>query len=400
MPRITGFFALLCLALGASSCSDADPEAEAEVTAQTRLGSRAAVDEARLVRLIDARLKLALARERAFADLRAGQVGARSAIAEAQGSARSLLDGSGAIEGDARQTTEQLVGRLDEFSEEVETLDQRDADLEAFEADVHAALDDVAGVQTIYASDGASGSPIGADLLAGIQQNLNGVLTILDQVKQARTALELIATGSVPDDYAGSASSDYYPDDEYYDDYEDEYFEDDYAGYDDSYSDSEPDPGAGQESEPTLQAEPARIDGRGSPALARAEADSYEGLRLEVLGLRRTSGGTVMLELALQNSSDAEVALSDRSLFSDRSNYGWNLQNVGLVDLASGRRFTVMRDSEGNAMASAGTFSDHTMAPGERRELWARFDSVPGDVRYVSVAVPGFPPVDDIEIRG
>lgn len=395
MPRTTGLAVLLCLAIGTISCSNADADARAKSAPTARASARNMPDEAALVRLIDARLRVALARERAFDDVRHGQTRARVAIDEASQAARSQLERSG-LDEDARQSTEQLVSQLDEFSEQVATLDQRDANVDAFEADVLAALEDVESARTIYGDDGAgsSGSPVGAELLSGIEQNLNGVLTILDQVKQARSALEQIASGSVPDEYAGSSTSDYYADDEYY---EDEYDWSDDA-YDDPYAETDPDDGNGEGVGAGLQAEPARIDVTGSPVLGRADADSYQGLSIAVLSLERTSGGTVTLKLALQNDADAEIGLDKRSLFYSGSNYGWSLKGVGLIDLASGRRFKVMQDSEGTAMASSGGYSDHKMASGERRELWARFADVPGDVRHVSVVVPGFPPIDDIEI--
>lgn len=171
-------------------------------------------------------------------------------------------------------------------------------------------------------------------------------------VARARSSLAQIAGGKLPqEEYDDLAGRDWAN------------AGDDNAGYDLGYG----------ESDPTPVVPPGASHGPGVPApLAVIEHDDYGGLRAEVFGFERTAGGTLTLKLGVVNDTGGEVSLIAGNLFG-QGPHTWNLREVGLIDPATGQRYTVITDSDGNVLTSAGGHGNRMLAVGERRELWARF---------------------------
>jgi hypothetical protein len=131
--------------------------------------------------------------------------------------------------------------------------------------------------------------------------------------------------------------------------------------------------------------------------LAVIEHDDYGGLRAEVFGFERTAGGTLTLKLGVVNDTGGEVSLIAGNLFG-QGPHTWNLREVGLIDPATGQRYTVITDSDGNVLTSAGGHGNRMLAVGERRELWARFAALPPTLTRVTLAIRGFPLIDDVPV--
>lgn len=141
----------------------------------------------------------------------------------------------------------------------------------------------------------------------------------------------------------------------------------------------------------TRIAEPRAEARAQDPADLTAEHERFAGVRLEVLALRPASSGTLTLEYELLNGSPDSLAL-------DWGTFRWDFPNdVALVDLGTGERYTVMRDQARQPLASSAPIATRPIAPGERRKFWLRFQ-LPAEVERVSLSVPGFPLIDDVPV--
>jgi hypothetical protein len=121
--------------------------------------------------------------------------------------------------------------------------------------------------------------------------------------------------------------------------------------------------------------------------IATAESDSGKPVRVEVMQLKRSSGGTVDLRLALVNDSDLELHYG--------GNFDSQLDYVSLIDLAGKRKYFVVKDGEGNCVCSSNVFK---LEARSRANMWARFPAPPDDVERLSIAIPRFAPMDDVPL--
>lgn len=375
----------------------------------------AAVDTERLVALVDSRIRLALARERALRDDRSGRSRLAALLEGAAGVARSAppapatggsgTDGPAGASGLAERLaslSERVAGledggpgALDDLREEVRGT--RDELTAYAELDGAVANSTVPGTYAGWKGEEPDFAPhdegVGElSVLDAVDRNLERALSVLDRVGQARAALEEIVSGEMPesgpygDEYYGA-----YAYEEPYADYDDFAWEDDEAWRDDDYA---------RESDTDAEAAGGATASDGGP-VARVEHRSVPGLEVQILALRRGPGELVTLEVAVVNGSDATVQLDRGHLFGVGGPYRWGLRDAGLVDLLTGDRFEVIRDSEGNCVCSAGGYSDRDVGPGERRRLQARFADVPREVGNVSVDLSeGFPLIDGLTITG
>lgn len=133
-----------------------------------------------------------------------------------------------------------------------------------------------------------------------------------------------------------------------------------------------------------------------SKALATAEGE-HTGVRVEVLELKRSSDGTVMLRFALINESNKAFDMDDlRS--STNNNFDpccRNASGVHLVDGAGKKKYLVLRDTERNCVCSRNV-SD--VRPGSRTNLWAKFPAPPDNVQKIGIVIPHFTPMDDMPL--
>lgn len=420
MDKRIAVAAIFSLILGGASCSGADRDTAAG-TAEGAGVAAGDLDRRRLVALIDRRIALALARERAARDARAGEARVRIAVEQAGRAVRSQLERTRDGGGERAGEFAELAARIDALSGKMDELERDEAALEAVRSEVQGVLEEIrAGGYGAQGEEGwpepetvetgayawedegswtEAGPPVGGEgelpFLGAVSGNLSRALAILDQVKEAKAALAEVVSGRIPE------SGDYAYDDYGYDEaaygedwYEEEAYEE---GWEEEYADdpSAPEDPAGGELPEEAQAVDLAASDEGAAAGAGAPAvehDTRAGVFVEVLALRRTAGGTLTLELAVVNRTGENVEL--RHLFGGTN--WWNLSKVGLVDMGTGERYPAMQDSDGNLMGSKGGYEK--IPDGERLELWVRFAGVPPDLGVVSVNVPGFPLIDGIRI--
>lgn len=130
-------------------------------------------------------------------------------------------------------------------------------------------------------------------------------------------------------------------------------------------------------------------------AIAMADSD-ISGLRIEVQELKRTSGETVTLKMAVVN--DSASALGFTSNFGEAGQGNVDYGSIGgtnLIDADNKKKYYVVRDSEGYCLCSRNV---PEVISKSRANLWAKFPAPPESVQEITVVISHFTPMDDVPI--
>ncbi|HEV7570828.1 MAG TPA: hypothetical protein VGQ21_04960 [Thermoanaerobaculia bacterium] len=132
-----------------------------------------------------------------------------------------------------------------------------------------------------------------------------------------------------------------------------------------------------------------------SSGIAAADGEK-PGTRVDVMELKRGSGGTVTLKMAFVNDSDKAIGFGYNFADPDHQirDHG-SIGAVQLVDPVGKKKYFVARDSEGKCVCSTNI---PDVAPHSRLSLWAKFPAPPDDVQKISIVIPHFQPLDDVAI--
>lgn len=143
---------------------------------------------------------------------------------------------------------------------------------------------------------------------------------------------------------------------------------------------------------PTVAAAPAST----AAVIATADGET-DGIKAEILELKRDSGGTVTLKFALVNNSKQDVGFGYD--FGDDANFHItdfsSVGGVSLVDTVNKKKYMVARDSENHCLCSRGLSG---VDRGTRKNLYAQFPAPPDDVQKINVTIPHFLPVNDVPV--
>jgi hypothetical protein len=132
-----------------------------------------------------------------------------------------------------------------------------------------------------------------------------------------------------------------------------------------------------------------------SAILATTDGET-PGVRVEVVELKRVSGGTLNLKFVLIN--DGEKTMDFGYALGDSSNSSIDYNSIGGVHLIDGvgkKKYFVIRDSERKCLCSQGLKG---VVPKSRMNLWAKFPAPPDNVEKITVVIPHFIPMDDVPI--
>ena len=130
--------------------------------------------------------------------------------------------------------------------------------------------------------------------------------------------------------------------------------------------------------------------------IAKSDGD-ISGARVEVMELKRSSGGTLTLKFVMYNDDPSKSIPFNKRDFGDQkmqADYG-SVGGVHLIDAANKKKYLVVRDSAQNCVCSRDL---DPIKPGGKASLWAKFPAPPEDVKKVSIVVPHFIPMDDVPI--
>jgi hypothetical protein len=139
-----------------------------------------------------------------------------------------------------------------------------------------------------------------------------------------------------------------------------------------------------------------------SPAATAGSIASTEGetpgLRVDVTELKRASGGTVNLKFVLVNGTDKAFGITGHYLGDSHvSNDGYRgVSGVHLIDPINKKKYFVVADTEKNCLCS----KDVPDVPaGGKVNLWAKFPAPPPEVQKLTIEIPHFAPIDDVQIQ-
>jgi len=128
-------------------------------------------------------------------------------------------------------------------------------------------------------------------------------------------------------------------------------------------------------------------------ALAAADGEK-PGTRIELLELKRVTGGTVMLRFAIINDGNQPLKFGYDFAQQGTKDFA-NVGGTYLLDPVGKKKYLVVRDSQGNCDCSKGL---KELAVKQRVNVWARFPAPPDNVDKIGVVVPHFSPMDDVPL--
>lgn len=122
-------------------------------------------------------------------------------------------------------------------------------------------------------------------------------------------------------------------------------------------------------------------DAAGQKAIATANSDAGAETRVELMELKRTGGDTVTMKAVIVN--DSTKAFNAGS---------WS--HAYLLDTDNKKKLTVARDEKRHWLGS----HVPSVRPHSKGEIWAKFAAPPESVQKVTVVIPKFSPMEDIDI--
>jgi hypothetical protein len=131
-----------------------------------------------------------------------------------------------------------------------------------------------------------------------------------------------------------------------------------------------------------------------TPAPAGASLASQEtnwpGVTAEVTEFKRKG-----------NSLTAKVRLTNKGTADAQPQVEW--RDVALVDATGGKKYEVLKDEKGAAIASTRAgWTDRwyeSIAPNQSQIIWMKFPAPPLEVKTITLQMPKMPPFDDLTIQ-
>ena len=138
-----------------------------------------------------------------------------------------------------------------------------------------------------------------------------------------------------------------------------------------------------------------------SPARAASTSGSLgstdgdiEGVHVELLELKRSSGNTVTVKLAVTNNSPRDLPYGASMQDAGAGGELGSVDGIHLIDAGNKKKYFVVRDSDQKCLCSRNV----EIKPGARVLLYAKFPAPPETVKKVTVEIPHFLPIDDVPI--
>jgi hypothetical protein len=144
-----------------------------------------------------------------------------------------------------------------------------------------------------------------------------------------------------------------------------------------------------------------------SPAVAQTHSDQaiatgnyeVEGVQVALLSVRRLSDGSLTVKWEYRNTTNQPKKLGE-SFEGMGSSEAYSLVwHAYLADSKNKVKYPVAKDDRGEPVAArhAGR-KVVVLGPGKSLSTWAKFISIPPDVKKISVFIPGADPFEDVEI--
>ena len=135
-----------------------------------------------------------------------------------------------------------------------------------------------------------------------------------------------------------------------------------------------------------------------TPAAAPIASATYSAdpnLRCDLMEIRRVSGGAVLVKWRIVNTAGSAQAGGLAAPGGSSVNYNFGWQELYYVDPAENKKYSFLTDSEGERILSV-YWGD--LPAGQQRENWAKFPAPPLTSTKISLALPKFPPFEDVPV--
>ena len=126
---------------------------------------------------------------------------------------------------------------------------------------------------------------------------------------------------------------------------------------------------------------------------ATQKADTeWDGVSVEISPVTRGDGDTITIKFKYTNSGSKKANIAQLGQFGGDSISA----HVYYVDGKNKKKYLVIKDAEGNAVASNLKYFE--LEPSASRGGWAKFPAPPAGVDKISVYLPGAPPFEGVTI--
>jgi len=145
----------------------------------------------------------------------------------------------------------------------------------------------------------------------------------------------------------------------------------------------------------TPAAAPAAAPTSSGAAIASAQFGNDPNLRCDLLEVKRTSGGALLVRWRLINTAGAQSASLASGAASKPIYYNFDWQELYFTDPAENKKYAFLTDSENNKILDVfwGNFN-----PGEQHLNWAKFPAPPPTSSKITVYIPKFMPFEDVPV--
>lgn len=126
-------------------------------------------------------------------------------------------------------------------------------------------------------------------------------------------------------------------------------------------------------------------------AVQKADTE-WDGVSVELTSVTRGDGDTITIKFKYTNSGSKAANITSLGQFSHDN----IATHVYYVDGKNKKKYLVVKDSEGNAVAS--TLRYLVIEAGASRGGWAKFPAPPTGVDKITVYLPGAPPFEGVTI--
>jgi hypothetical protein len=142
------------------------------------------------------------------------------------------------------------------------------------------------------------------------------------------------------------------------------------------------------------QAAPQTAQAPSNSVIASAQYSQNPDLRCDLLEVKRVSGGALLVRWRVINTGGGGTSgLTATAAKPIRYDFGWN--ELFFIDPAENKRYQFLTDSGGNRILDV-WYGD--LEPGQQRVNWAKFPAPPPSSTKISLALPKFPPFEDVPV--
>ena len=127
--------------------------------------------------------------------------------------------------------------------------------------------------------------------------------------------------------------------------------------------------------------------------LATGQYADDPDLQCDLLEVKRVSGGALLVRWRITNTAPQTAGLTGSKPKVIYFNPDW--RQLYYIDPAENKKYQFLTDSAGNEIREV--FAGNIEA-GQQRVNWAKFPAPPATSMKISIAIPKFPPFEDIPV--